>query len=356
MESEKKEPNAGVHSEHSEHHSLHHKEKSNFTEKVRENPWIISTFVLGAIVLILVLGSFLGLGFLGTGNVVSEQATGIKAVDFLNNYIVPGGGITLSSVQDSNLGYYIVNVTSNGKQIPISISKDGQYLDLAGGMVNINSYIKLKASSTSASTTQTTEVPKTNKPSVELYVFAYCPYGLQMEKAMIPVAKLLGDKIDFKIRQIGAMHGDFEKTEAERQLCIEKNYPSKYLDYVLAFAQDTSCTSGDSACVLTKTTSLFSQFGFDGNTVNSCMTSEGETLYNAEVTNANSKGVTGSPTLIINGVEAQADRSPAGSLTAICSAFSTSPAECSQTLSTTEAAAGFGTSTSTTQTATSSCG
>ena len=32
-----------------------------------------------------------------------------------------------------------------------------------------------------------------------------------MEKAMIPVVKLLGDKIDFTIRQIGAMHGDFEK-------------------------------------------------------------------------------------------------------------------------------------------------
>lgn len=349
MESEKKESEV-----HQEHHSLHHNEKKSFTEKARNNPWIISTFVLGIIVLILVLGNFLGVGFLGTGNVVSPQSAGTKAVDFLNNYIVPGGGITLSSIQDSSLGYYIVNVTSNGKQIPISISKDGQYLDLAGGMVNINSYEKLKSSSTGTNTQQATNVPKADKPTVELYVFTYCPYGLQMEKAILPVVKLLGDKINFRIRQIGAMHGDFEKVEAQRQLCIEKNYPTKYLDYVLAFAEDTSCPTGDSACVATKTNSLFTKFGMDANTINSCMTSEGKTLYDAEVANANSKGASGSPTIFINGVVAQVDRSPAGSLTAVCSAFNTAPTECSQKLSTSQAAAGFGTGSSS-STASPSC-
>jgi len=159
---------------------------------------------------------------------------------------------------------------------------------------------------------------------------------------MIPVVKLLGDKIDFKIRQIGAMHGEFEKLEAERQLCIEKNYPSKFLDYVLAFAEDASCSSGADTCLTSKLNTLYSKLGIDASKINACMTSEGQALYDAEVSNANSKGVSGSPTLIINGVETQSGRSPEAVKGAICEAFTNVPTQCSQKLSTDSASAGFG--------------
>ncbi len=324
--------------------------KHNFTEKIRENPWILSTLVCGILVIILLIATFSG-GL--TGN-MSKEKVGENVVDFLNNYIVQGGGITLDSVEENTkLGVYTVTVNSAGKSIPLSLSQDGKYIDLGVGIMNIDAYIKSLSASSSQSSdtdTQTTEVLKSDKPSVELYVFTYCPYGLQMEKAMIPVIKLLGNAIDFKVRQIGAMHGEYEKVEAKRQLCIEKNYKDKFLDYVLAFAEDTSCSTGADACITTKVNALYTKLGIDASKINSCMTSEGDNLYNAEVSNANSKGIGGSPTLVINGVTSQASRSPEAVKGVICEAFNDVPSSCTQTLSTSQASAGFGDEISTTNT------
>ena len=82
------------------------------------------------------------------------------------------------------------------------------------------------------------------------------------------------------------------------------------------------------------------------------MTGEGENLYNAEVQNSNSKGVSGSPTVLINGVSALASRSPAGVLDAVCQAFTDAsvPEACGTQLSSTSSVAGFGAGTSTTNT------
>lgn len=307
-----------------------HNEKKSMTEKVRQNPWILSTLVFGVIVLILLLGNVFGFGI--TGKTVSGSTAGNNLVNYLENN---GYTAEFSAVKESN-GLYLVNLLINGKEDSIYISKDGNYA--------ITGLIPLLSDTNSQTDAQAQNVPKTDKPNIEIYVFTYCPYGLQMEKAIIPVVKLLKDKIDFKIRQIGAMHGEYEKVEAQRQLCIEKNYPNKFLDYVLAFAEDSSIgtCSGDATCLVPKLSALYSKLGIDASKVNFCMTTEGEKLYNAEVSNANSKGVSGSPTLIVNGVNVQASRSPGGILTSVCSAFNTSPSECSQTLSTSQASAGFG--------------
>ena len=307
---------------------------------------ILSTFVFGVIVLILLLGNVFGFGI--TGKTISETKAGDEVVSFLNEYLVEGGATLKTIEKNTELGVYVVSIDYKDNTIPMYLSIDGKYLDWGAGMVNVDAYIKSLSSQSPGTEVTPKDVPKTDKPSVELYVFTYCPYGLQMEKAMIPVVKLLKDKINFKIRQIGAMHGEYEKIEAERQLCIEKNYPDKFLDYVLAFAEDTaigSC-SGDATCLNSKLSALYSKLGIDASKVNSCMTSEGEKLYNAEVSNANSKGISGSPTLLINSVNSQAGRSPSGVLTSVCSAFNNVPSECSQTLSTSQVSAGFGSGTS----------
>jgi hypothetical protein len=309
--------------------------EGTFTKKMRENPWIISTFVLGVVVIIFLFSNFSGKL---TGNVISADEAG---KNLLSYYEASGAeGLNVSSVEETS-GLYQVNFEYQGEIVPIFITKDGKF----AGSLN-----PLGASTTPDNTqTQTPkEVPKSDKPKVELYVFAYCPYGLQMEKAFIPVVQLLGDKIDFKIRQIGAMHGDFEKVEAERQLCIEKEYPTKYIDYVSAFAIDTaigSC-SGDAACVAPLINAIYTKLGIDKDKINSCVSANGESLFSAEEQNSGANGVSGSPTVIINGVSASLSRSPEAVKTAICSAFTTAPSECSQTLSTTQSVAGFGAGTS----------
>jgi hypothetical protein len=248
---------------------------------------------------------------------------------------------------------YKINFLYQNTTVPIFVTRDGKY----AGSLSLLPDDKNQTQSQNQTNQPAAEVPKSDKPTVELYVFTYCPYGLQMEKAMIPVANLFKNKIDFKIRQIGAMHGEFEKVEAERQLCIEKNYPTKFLQYVSAFALDSSIgsCSGDATCLASKLTALYSKFGIDGKKIYSCMASEGESLYQAEVDNSGQKGVSGSPTVLINGVDAQLTRNADAIKSAICSAFNTAPTECSQQLSTASPSPGFGEQTSGSSSA-ASCG
>lgn len=313
--------------EHEEHHEAHeHHKRHDFTSKVRQNPWILSTFICGALVLILLISTFFG-GF--TGKVISGNAAGQKLIKFYESMGVEN--ITLESVKEIS-GIYQVNINYQGQTIPLYITKDGK-----------NIITSLNPTETEEETTG--EIPQTTKPSVELYVFTYCPYGTQMEKAVIPAVKALGDTIDFKIRQIGAMHGDHEELEAKRQLCIEKYYPSKFLDYVLKFASDSAIgtCNGNATCVTPRITTIYATLGIDSIKINTCISSEADAMYNAEVSNAQSKGVSGSPTMIINGVTAQpSSRSPEAVKETICSGFNNLPSQCSVSLSTDASSAGFG--------------
>lgn len=357
MEEEKKEHEHSEHSEHEHHH------KKNFTEHFRENPWMLATFIFGILVLVLLLSTVTG-GL--TGN-LSSNAAGQKLLKFYESVGIQN--LSVASVKDIS-GLYEVDLSYKGKTIPVYITKDGK--SFTESLTPID--LPTDTPSPSSSNTQSTTVPKTDKPKVELYVFSYCPYGTQMEKAMIPAVKLLGNSVDFSIRQIGAMHGDFEKVEAQRQLCVEKNYPDQYLDYVLAFDSDASigkCQSdayaqcgskGDScitplvnSCVAPKISNLYSTLGIDGSKINSCMTTDGVTMYNAEVANAQSKNIGRSPTLFINGVNSQADRSSEGVKGAICPAFNNVPSTCSTKLDTNQASPGFGSSTSSASSSSASC-
>jgi len=107
-------------------------------------------------------------------------------------------------------------------------------------------------------------VPKTDKPVVELFVMSYCPYGLQTEKAIIPVLELLGDKIDFKLRFVNyAMHGEKEVWENLRQYCIQfKTNPDKFIDYLKCFTESGNAEK------------CMEELNIDKNAVQSCMDEE----------------------------------------------------------------------------------
>ncbi len=314
--------------------------------KFFKNYWAVAAVVL-AILLIL---SYFVTPF---GN-ISEKSAGKKIVAFAESQ-----GVTAEVVNITDMGsLYEVVVTINGQAAPTYITKDGKYFVAAQGMVPLDDS-SLTTDSSDNSNTQT-QVPQTAKPTVELYVFTYCPYGTQSEKGIIPAVKLLGNKIDFKIRQIGAMHGEYEAIEARRQLCIEQEYPTKFLDYTLKFALDAGVGTckGEATCVAPKIQTIYTSLGIDKNKVDSCMNKNGAALYAAEEANAQAKSVSGSPTLIINGVDAQAGRDSSSYLAAICSAFTaeTVPAECSQTLSSGQPSPGFGSSTSSDAASAASCG
>jgi len=205
-------------------------------------------------------------------------------------------------------------------------------------------------------------MPKTDKPEVELFVMSYCPYGTQIEKGMLPAARLLGDKIDFSVKFVYyAMHGEKEVNEQTLQYCIQKEYNNKYLDYLECFLEE-----GD-------TEGCLEEVSLTGK-LNSCIENTDKEFKITEKLNDESTwlgsyppfdidkklneeyGVSGSPTLIINGVKASVSRDPASLLDAICTGFKVKPAECSEELSSENPSAGFGFSETAASTSSGSCG
>ncbi|MCX6747999.1 MAG: hypothetical protein NT076_00170, partial [Candidatus Pacearchaeota archaeon] len=232
--------------------------QSELISKMRANPWIVSTAVFAlATIILLVLSISPSL----TGNAISSSSASTKLVDFLNGKV--GGGVTL--VNTTSLGsFYEVTVLYQGNEIPVYISKDGKYYSASVAPI----------STTATPTTDTqqpaAEVPKTDKPAADFYVFAYCPYGTQMEKALIPAYNLLKNKADINIVFIGAMHGEYEHVESLRQLCIQKNYGKDklfaYLDKFLGNAAIGTC-QGTDTCVNPLIETIFSQLSIDKNKI-----------------------------------------------------------------------------------------
>ncbi len=311
------------------------------SRKFNISVWMISTAVIFLLLIISVFTHGFGIKSItgATSLNIEEQ---VKAY-IEKNLVDSGTKVVVNDLQEEN-GIYKVSIDVNGQKFDSYVSQDGKLLFPT--VIDMTKEVPTGTQATQQ------EVPKTDKPKDELYVFTYCPYGLQMEKTVIPVAKLLKDKIDFKIRQIGAMHGEYEKIEAERQLCIEKNYEDKFLDYVLAFAADTKIGNckGEATCLSKELNPIYSDLGISSSKIDNCMKDDAEKLYADEEKNAAGNGVSGSPTLIINNIETQSERNPEAVKALICSAFKSTPEECNQKLSSNNVAAGFGTSTTTTTT------
>ncbi len=195
------------------------------------------------------------------------------------------------------------------------------------------------------------QAPKSDKPQAELFVMSYCPYGLQMEKAFLPVMELLKGKAEMDIKFVSyAMHEKQEIDENTRQYCIQKEQQDKFIKYLTCFTTKDdykSCLkeagvneSKMNACVA----SADKQFGITAkyNDKESWLSGRFP-IYPVHQDLNEEYGVAGSPTLVINGVQIDSNRSPEAVKQAICGAFNNPPAECSETLSTQSAGPGFGT-------------
>lgn len=297
--------------------------KIGFTERLRGNPWMVSTIALGVIAIILLLSNFNGI----TGNTVSGDKLGQTLLEL---YESSGAtGLTLESFEEKS-GLYKFNFNYQGAVIPIYATKDGK---LAGSMSELPS----QNDSSSSGTTQT-EVTPSDRPTIGLYIWSYCPYGVTALGPFAQVATLLKDYADFKVYLYYAGHGDFELQQNKIQACIQKLGYQSYWKYAETFANDiyTKC-SGDINCDMTESVKLMKSLGIDSDKVLACVKSDGETLLEEDSNSALEFGVTGSPTLVVNGVKVSASRTAEAYKTAVCSAFNTVPSACSTELSGTAA-------------------
>lgn len=272
-----------------------------------------------------------------------------KLKDTLEAYIAAQFGqkttLTFQGAED-NGEFVMVNFTDDqGRPIPIPVSRDMQYM--YGSAIKLDDFAAqialLKAQQAAANSTPASQpaanLSKSDKPKMEVFVMSYCPYGLQMEKAVEPVKALLADKADIEIKFVSyTMHGAKETQENARQYCIMQNDSAKYWDYLSCFT-----ASGDA-------TACMANQSIDNATISACMAStytkygitDSGTAFPIYAAENTQYGVQGSPTVVINGAQASVSRSPEAVKTAICSAFTTAPAECATTLSTDQVSPGFG--------------
>lgn len=340
-----------AHKEHAHKQYMEHKEHKSHKK------YEIATWTLGVVALVLAIAlvvSILTQGFAGanggTGG-VSEEDLKAKTVTYLGQ-ILPGQAVSVDSIVDEG-NIYSLKLTVAGRPYDSYATKDGKLLFPSAIDMTADAVVP----EDSAQPPAQTNVPKTDKPMVELFVMSHCPYGTQSEKGILPAVRALGDNVDFKVRFVYyAMHGEKEVKEQLVQYCIQSEQSDKYLSYLACFLNDSAGQGSADA-----SNKCIASLGIDTKKLETCKTAT-DTKFNVMKNlndqsswlsgrfplfdtdkEANTKySVGGSPTLVINGVTVNSGRDSASYLSAICNAMTTPSAECQTQLSAASPGPGFG--------------
>lgn len=325
-------------------HETEEKEAKSKNKKHKEvsNKKLIFVAISGVVLILLGLLIF---KMSPNKNVLSVEEAKTKAETFINdNLMLPGTKATITGAE-KEYGLYKISVdVGNGEVIESYISQDGAlFIPQA---IDIEKYND--GQNGDVPTSEVTN--KQDKLEIELFVMSHCPYGIQMEKGLIPVIELLKDKVNFTLKfNTYAMHDKVELEEELNQYCIQRESKDKLLGYLKCF------NTGE------KSDTCLGQLKIDKNKINNCVKEidgkykiienygKPETWLNSTYPTFpiyqedNDKyGVQGSPTLIINGEMTSSNRDSQSLLDLACSGFTTPPSECGTQLSTTAPGFGFG--------------
>lgn len=288
------------------------------------------------------------------------------------------------------------------------------------------SWIKMKGVSNSTDTKNTFVAVKNTKPEFNFFVMSFCPYGNQIEEVIKPIADLLKDKADIHPRYIfekiadlssyckqtsgdvaqcaayvksgyfknesecqktvneynkscldeknylkignafySSLHGRIEANQNVREICAFNMNEDKTNWWNFVSNVNTNCTSENADTCWEEQAK---KAGFDTNKITECFNTQASDLIEKEIAITTQYKVTGSPTLIINGINfppesaytesgdgslkvgdkviKQADfRTSNGIKEAVCASFKKAPKECKNELK--EATANTGANTAT---------
>ncbi|MEI7890814.1 MAG: DsbA family protein [bacterium] len=303
-------------------------------KKKCKNMWTIA----GGVLLVLILAGSYGYKMYTQKVDIGQAGVKVKLEKFLSENVPATAKTEIKDItKDGDL--YKITVVVDKNEIPVFVTRDGKKLMQAQGVVELDKAPADGAGAKQAQAPEKTEAEnKTDVPTVDLFVMSYCPYGLQMERGVLPAVEALGKKIKFNLKFVDyTLHGPKEVTENVNQYCIEKTQPTKLGAYLKCFWKDSKGASTD--CM--KTT------GVNAAQVATCVSATNKEFNPTEKALGLNKdeavkfGVQGSPTLVVNGTTLASGRDSASVLKAICSGFTTAPKECQAALSATSPAAGF---------------
>jgi hypothetical protein len=267
-----------------------------------------------------------------------QAAVVSRVVDYIN--AMPGISSSVSLVSSHALDdIYNITLLSNGNQVPAYATMDGVYLLLSP-------VHDLNKSPYEDSTPPAQSIPKSDRPIVQLYVMSLCPYGVQAENYLKPVVDQLGSVADFSVHYIASvvgttpasvqsMHGAVEAQEDLRQVCIINQYSKSAFWYYVSYL-NANCFGiySDASAYDACWRSAAANAGISPAELEVCSGgATGVSLLKTDVDMTSSKGIAGSPTLVINGVDYTGARSTEDYRKAVCSAFNAMPPQCGQTSS-----------------------
>ena len=306
------------------------------------------TYVLGGIVLALLV--FVGYQNYtpsenGIGEIIPMDEIGQQTIDFIqNNLASPDTEFSVLGVEEAN-GVYEIKFDVMGQEDTAYVTKNGKYLFF-------QPFDMFPA--------EPQTFNKTDKPKVDLYVMSFCPYGNQSEELMMPVVDLLGDKVDIELRYIVysnygsgypeycldeenkycSMHGIGELNQGIRELCVQKYQKDKFWSFVKAINDNSTYENVES-----KWEGIAQGMGINVAQIKTCEHDEGITLLSQEINlteqeypvqdpskhqGSESVKIAGSPTMTINGMIFDGERSADGYKEAICLAMTNPIPECEQ--------------------------
>lgn len=310
---------------------------------------------IAAIIVIAVLFVIFFMGNAGGVRAVPPESCAQQAIGYVNaNLVQEGTSAELVSVKETS-GLYEVTVRYRGSEIPLHVTKDCSLLFPSSYTLEPSAACDTQAGTCTTPAARTTAAPagpvRSARPSVELYVMSFCPYGVQMENVMEPVVRLLRDSTDIRVRYIAtvqgesiataqSLHGNAEAVEDARQLCIAKYAPGTYWDYLVAFNARCYPAWNDAGTLAACQNNVTVSSGISPDTINRCAAgSEGLQMLRADQSASATNRATASPTLFINGQRYSGARTPEALKQAICDHFNTPPAACSTQLASQAAAA-----------------
>lgn len=161
-----------------------------------------------------------------------------------------------------------------------------------------------------------------DRVAADLYVMSLCPFGVQAENGILPVAKALEGFVDLRLHFIAsekegggfqALHGQPEVDENIRQLCVRKLSPAKYMDYILERNKDYKSPDWQKAATAVKLDPAAIEKCFSGG--------EGAKLHAEDIKVGQERKAFGSPTIDIAGKPYQGGRSQRAFAEILCGAL-----------------------------------
>ena len=280
-----------------------------------------------AVVVILLLAGFFAFSYQKKS--VEKKTAAIKesTEKFIKeNLIQPGTDFKVTEFAKEGALYKLI-ASVGGQSIIAYVSADGK--KFFPSVIDLDQTAAKQAKAPE----EQKEIPKNDKPNVDLYVMSFCPYGNKAEDTLKPAYDLLKNKVNFNFHyivstngnEVQSLHGVKEVVQNEREACVLKaDGKDKWMGFVTYVNE--KCGS-DGSCWEAGAKGL----GINTAKVNACVSSQGLALMRQNEKDSNAAKASGSPTMLINGVSAR-DVYQYGNSEAykqvICAGFTNPPQEC----------------------------